>query len=174
MGLLYPETRTLDTLFLVWLLGLIFTGLVFAGWLLKQRTGRLLRWQEIAEQIGSVRASLQLYLRNMTASASLFIDRYLISLTLGLELTGVYVFFWSVANVVHGMMNTVIVQPQTVHLIGAVARSDMAQFREFLRKLGLEAVAWTVLLSVAAFVAVIILLPFLHRPTLEAHLPLFG
>jgi O-antigen/teichoic acid export membrane protein len=174
LGLLYPETRTLDTLFFAWLLSLSVTLMVFAGWLIKQHASVLPRWTEIARQLSQVRASFPIYLRNMTATASLFVDRYLISLTLGLELTGVYVFFWTVANVVHGMVVYVIVHPQTVHLIGAVARDEMGSFREMQRKLLREAAAWTVMLSIGAFAAIVILLPFLNKPALANYLPLFA
>ncbi|MEA2984196.1 MAG: hypothetical protein QOD94_450 [Alphaproteobacteria bacterium] len=174
LGLLYPETRTLDSIFLGWLLGLTLTWTVLLSWMLAQRAGPLLCWTELSEQLSSLRGSCQLYLRNVTDAASLFIDRYLISLTLGLELTGVYVFFWSVANVVHGMIIAVIVQPQATRLIEAAAKADAGQLHDRERKLRLEAASWTLLMSIAAFGAVFALLPFLQRPTLDAYLPLFG
>lgn len=174
IGLLYPETRTLENIFLGWLLGLTSMTAMLLAWFLLQRAGPLLRWAEISEQIGSVAASLPLYVRDVTAKGSLFIDRYLISLALGLELTGVYIFFWSVANVVHGMIITVVAQPQAAKLIGAVVRQDLAGFRNLERKLRWETVSWTLLLSLAAFIAVILLLPFLQRPALQSHFSIFG
>jgi O-antigen/teichoic acid export membrane protein len=174
LGLIYPEMRTLEAILIAWFVGLMVTWLVIIVWLFQKRSGALIGRAEIVEQIGHMPASFLLYLRNVTGTASLFIDRYLISLTLGLEVTGVYVFFWSVANVVQGMIVSVILQPQTVHLIGAVARNDMSYFRQFQRKLQKEAMAWTLVLSFAAFVAVMILLPFLQRPALEQHLLLFA
>jgi O-antigen/teichoic acid export membrane protein len=174
LGLFYPETRTLDTLFFTWLLGLIATVMVFSGWLMKQHASVLPRSTVIAKQLRHVHASFLIYLRNMTATASLFVDRYLISLTLGLELTGVYVFFWTAANVVHGMVVYVIVHPQTVHLIGAAARDEMASFRNMQRKILQEAAAWTVMLSIGAFAAIVILLPYLNKPALANNLPLLA
>lgn len=174
MGLLYPETRTLENILVGWLLGLLLAWAVLFGWLVLQRAGFLLQWSEVSEQIASIRSSVPLYVRDVTAKASLFVDRYLISLTLGLELTGVYVFFWSVANVVHGMIFSVVIQPQIPQLIAAIARSDIAGFHGFGRKLRLETIAWTLLMSLAAFGAVVLLLPHLQRPALESHLSLFG
>jgi O-antigen/teichoic acid export membrane protein len=46
--------------------------------------------------------------------------------------------------------------------------------RERERKLRLEAISWTLPMSIAAFGAVVALLPFLQRPALDAYLPLFG
>ena len=174
VGLLYPQTRTLDNIFFAWLLGLALTSAIFLSWLVAQGAGPLLQWSYVSRQIASTRASVSLYLRNIASSASLFLDRYLISLTLGLELTGVYVFFWSVANVVHGMINSIVVQPQAPRLIGSAARSDMAGFRDFERRLRWEASAWTIVMSVAVFGTVIVLLPFLQQPLLQAYLPVFA
>jgi O-antigen/teichoic acid export membrane protein len=133
-----------------------------------------LQWREITRQIACARSSVLLYLRNIASTSSLLLDRYLISLTLGLELTGVYVFFWSVANVVHGMIISVVIQPQAPTLIGSAARSDMTAFHDFARRLRLEAIAWTLLMSAGAFGVVVVLLPFLQRPILQAYLPVFA
>jgi O-antigen/teichoic acid export membrane protein len=173
VGFLDPATRTLEYVFLGWLVGLTLMALILGGWLLLQRAWSFLRWREFLEVIGGIRASFPLYVRDITWAASLFIDRYLISLTLGLELTGVYVFFWSVANVVHGMVVSVVLQPQVSKLVEAVARADIPNFRAFERKLRWEGTIWTVLLSLAALGAVIVLLPFLQRPELGAHFSIF-
>jgi O-antigen/teichoic acid export membrane protein len=174
IGLLFPETRTLETIFIGWLCGLILTAVVLVGWLLLQRIPLHFRWADFAELAGHVRQSFPLYVRDIANTSSLFIDRYLISLTLGLELTGVYVFFWQVANVVYGMTNTVIVQPQAAKMIAAVGRDDAAGLRELRKKLRIEASAWTAVLSVAVFIATIVLLPYLQRPELYAYLAVFG
>jgi len=174
VGLLFPETRTLDAIFFAWLLALALASTVFFSWLAAQGAGPLLQWSDVSRQIASSRASVSLYLRNIASNTSLFLDRYLISLTLGLELTGVYVFFWSVANVVHGMINSIVIQPQAPRLIGSAARSDMAGFRDFERRLRWEASAWTIVMSLGVFGTILVLLPFLQRPLLDIYLPVFA
>jgi O-antigen/teichoic acid export membrane protein len=174
LGLLYPPARTLETILVGWVLGMLLTGIVAAGWLLRQGVRPLFRWSEVTTQLGHIRASAFLYLRNITASAGLYIDRYLISLTLGLELTGVYVFFWAVANVVQGMIVSVVVQPQATALIRAVAGDDAARLQQAKRRLFLEGAGWTVLMSAGVFVGIVMLLPFLQKPLLEDHLWLFA
>jgi hypothetical protein len=47
--------------------------------------------------------TLPLYVRDMGSVTSMFIDCFLISIFVGLELTGVYTLFWSVAHVVHSL-----------------------------------------------------------------------
>ncbi len=173
IGFLYPQTRTLENILLAWLLGLGLMFTIFTVWLLWQQSGPLVRFAEMRTQIGFIRRSLPLYMRDVATKSSLFLDRYLISLTLGLELTGVYVFFWSVASAMHGMVISVVGQPQAPKLIAAAARNDVSGFRQAQRKLRLETTAWTILLMVAAFVAVWILLPYLQRPALAAHFAVF-
>jgi O-antigen/teichoic acid export membrane protein len=169
LGVLYPPARTLEVILIGWLVGMLLTWIVAAGWFMRQGVP-LFRWAEVTTQLGHIRASSFLYLRNITANASLYIDRYVISLTLGLELTGVYVFFWSVANVVQGMVVSVVVQPQASTLISAVATDDAVRLHHAKRRLLLEAAAWTALMSVGAFAGIVILLPFMQKPLLEDHL----
>lgn len=173
IGLLYPETRTLDVIFLGWLLGLLLMWAVFFGWLLMRGVAVVPRWADLSALAGNLRYSFPLYARDIAQTGSLFIDRYLVSLTLGLELTGVYVFFWSVGNVVHGMVNSVILQPQAARLIGVV-QGGMVRLDEVQWRILLEATIWAVLMSAAAFAAMLMILPFLQRPELYAHLTIFG
>ena len=174
IGLLYPETRSLNSVFAGWLLGLALMWSVLVGWFLLQRAPVTPSWKELSALFASARASFILYVRDIAGTISLFIDRYLISLTLGLELTGVYIFFWSAANVVHGMINSVILQPQAARLITAVGRADIVGFRVVQRKTLLEATACTAVMSLAAFAAMVVLLPLLQRPALATHLSIFG
>jgi len=140
LGMLYPPARTLETILVGWLAGMVLAWIVAAAWFLQQGARPLFSWAEVTAQFSHIRASAFLYLRNITANASLYIDRYLISLTLGLELTGVYVFFWSVANVVQGMVVSVVVQPQAAALISAAAGDDAADDAAHGRRAALQLV----------------------------------
>lgn len=50
------------------------------------------------------------YAEGMARSASTYVDRYIILLFLGLELTGVYVFFWSISSALSNLIATGVIQ----------------------------------------------------------------
>jgi len=170
-GLINPAARTLDVLLIGWIGGLSLAWIALALFLIAEQRWRLIalrpRWMA-----HGVRSSLPLYIKDLAGSLNLYLDRFLISAFLGLELTGVYTLFWSFANVVQNLAIGSVMQPQLPVLIQRA--SDGAEaFRALERRLQIEVGAWTVLLMVGALIGIPLLLPYLDRPLLLAHLPVF-
>jgi O-antigen/teichoic acid export membrane protein len=170
-GLASPAARTLDVLLIGWLAGLTTTAIALAVYLLIDERWRALalrpRWM-----IGGIRQSVPLYIKDLAGSLNLYLDRFLISLFLGLEATGVYTLFWSVANVVHNLSVASLVQPRLPQLIEGARRGPDA-FRTIERKLQREVLVWTALLAIGAAVVLPLILPWLGRPQLQANLAVF-
>lgn len=171
-GLLDPSARTLQCLLLGWLCSLILTWIVLAAQLFSQS-----RWRAVGIRAswmaGGVRASVPFYIKDLTGSVSLYLDRFLLSAFLGLELTGVYTLFWSVANVLHNLVVFSVVQPNLRRMIESARQPDDASFRVLERKLQREGGIWIVPLAVGASVALFLLLPLLDRPLLQENLSVF-
>ncbi|WP_338632492.1 hypothetical protein [Afipia carboxidovorans] len=171
-GLLDPSARTLQCLLLGWLCSLILAWIVLAAQLFSQS-----RWRAVGIRAswmaGGVRASVPFYIKDLTGSVSLYLDRFLLSAFLGLELTGVYTLFWSVANVLHNLVVFSVVQPNLRRMIESARQPDDASFRVLERKLQREGGIWIVLLAVGASVALFLLLPLLDRPLLQENLSVF-
>ena len=102
IGLLYPETRTLEFLLLGWLVMLVVSWLVLLG---LDPAGGTLAPDAPTTAFGVSRAARQpgALQQGCQFTISMFLDRFLISLFLGLEMTGVYTLFWSIVNVVHSL-----------------------------------------------------------------------
>jgi O-antigen/teichoic acid export membrane protein len=171
-GALDPTARTLNCLLIGWICGLLVLWLTLAVHVARGNRWRHLglRWRWL---LSGVPASIPFYIKDLTAAASLHLDRFLISLFLGLELTGVYTLFWSISNVVHNLAVYGVVQPQIPTLIAAHSRADSAAFHSAERRVRIEASCWTVALAVGAAVVVPMLLPLLDRPALQANLAIF-
>jgi O-antigen/teichoic acid export membrane protein len=170
-GLVNPAARTLDWLLIGWIGGLLLTFVALAIYLIAERRWRLIalrpRWM-----LRGIAGSVPLYIKDLAGSLNLYLDRFLISLFLGLELTGVYTLFWSFGNVVHNLSVASIVQPQLPRLIDSAARGPDV-FRPLERRLQIEVVVWTALLVIGAVIAMPLILPFLGKPLLSASLPVF-
>ena len=75
-----------------------------------------------------LRGSLVLYIKDVSSTISMFLDRFLISLFLGLEMTGVYTLFWSITNVVHSLAVYDIIKAQLPSLIASGRNPDRNEF----------------------------------------------
>jgi O-antigen/teichoic acid export membrane protein len=171
-GFLYPETRTLEFLLLGWVVSLIVVWLILAAYALAGGRWHYLRfeWQFLPRGIAG---GFSFYVKDVSNAVSAFIDRFVISFFLGLELTGVYTLFWSVANVVHSLTVFGVVQADIAKLVSAGLSRDASAFRAIERRLQIETAAWALVLSLGACIALPLLLPYLGRPLLHENLPIF-
>ncbi|HEY2135338.1 MAG TPA: hypothetical protein VGH49_05585 [Xanthobacteraceae bacterium] len=172
IGLAYPATRTLDALLLGWIAGLALTAAILLGLLARADRWRHVRppWRLFLRQL---RASRPLYIKDISMTTGNFVDRFLISMFLGLELTGVYTFFWSIANVMHTLTVVGILQSQIAPVLTAGRNADKTEFHALERYLQREIGAWALMLSLGLAIATPLLLPLLGRPLLGEHLAIF-
>lgn len=171
-GWLFPATRNLESLMIGWLAGLVLMWIVLLTYTVQKQRFRQLRldWKWMRAGID---ASTPFYLKDMSIAANLYIDRFLISAFLGLELAGVYTFFWSISNVVHNLVLYGVFQPRIALLI-QTARDNRAQFLPTLRGVEKEAGGFALLMTAGLVAAVPFLLPYLDRPLLDSHLLTFN
>jgi O-antigen/teichoic acid export membrane protein len=172
IGLLYPATRTLEFLLLGWLGTLILCCLIMVGLVLPNGRWRYLR-PHVGTLLRNLHSGVGLYVKDVSSTISMFLDRFLISIFLGLELTGVYTLFWSVANVVHSLAVYGVLQAQLPHIIATAQSGDRASFRSLERYLQIETGIWALLLTVGAAIATPLLIPYLDEPLVQDYLPVF-
>jgi O-antigen/teichoic acid export membrane protein len=166
-----PSLRSLPVLLGFWIAG---SMLALAGFALATRHWPWSRAVHAAGEPnwlrGQFAASRLLYVNDVAATGAQFLDRYIVGLFMGLELTGVYFLFWSVGNAVSNLVGTGMIQVVEPHLIAAHKRQDGSFRRLFNRSLA-EIVAVAAVLAVLGGAAVQIALPYLQRPLLADWLP---
>jgi O-antigen/teichoic acid export membrane protein len=167
-----PSARTLLALLLCWLGAELLVWLVLAAHLLARE-----RWRAVGIRlpwiISGVRASVPFYIKDLTGSASLYLDRFVLSLFLNLELVGAYTLFWSIANVLQNLTVYSVIQPKLRGLIQSAQQTDQTPFRALERKLQIEGAIWIACLAVVASVVIVFLVPLLNRPLLQDNLYVF-
>jgi O-antigen/teichoic acid export membrane protein len=171
IGLLVPAARTLTFMLTVWLIVVALNALVLLA-LFYSRTRTFLVPIHLGLLWQQLRGSWVLYVRDLSNMVSIFSDRFIISTMLGLELTGVYTLFWSIANVIYSVVVVGLLLTQVAPLVEA-AKRGYAQFNAVKRRIQIELAGWILLLAVGAAIATPLLLPFLERPLLEANLAVF-
>ncbi len=171
IGLLYPPARTLAFMLVVWVMVVAASALVLLG-LFYSRTRTFFVPVHVGTLLQQLRGSWVLYVRDLSNQVSTFSDRFIISSLLGLELTGVYTLFWSIANVVYSVVVVSLLLTQVAPLVEA-AKHGYARFSAVKRRIQIELAGWVLVLAAGAAIATPLLLPFLNRPLLQANLAVF-
>jgi O-antigen/teichoic acid export membrane protein len=166
-GLLDPAARTIEHLLLGWLVSLLLLWCAIAFYVSARRQWRLVGFDR-DWLLGCLRPSLPFYLRDVSNVGTLYLDRFLVTVFLGLELTGVYTFFWAIGNVVHSLVLYGMLHNHLAQMISAARKPRSLATLE--RRLQKETLVWTVLLAAGAAVVTVLVLPFIERPLLADHL----
>jgi O-antigen/teichoic acid export membrane protein len=171
VGLLVPAARTLEALIVGWLIGLVLMWIVLGVYGTRRGAFAHARpdWRLFTQGIPQ---SLPFYLKDISIAANLYLDRFLVSLFLGLELTGVYTFFWSMANVIHNLAVSAIFLPTMSKLVRS-AKESMSEFRVLLHGVEWRTAGFAIALALVLIAVMPFIIPYIDRPLLAAHIPVF-
>lgn len=170
LAFLFPGGRDIPTLLVFWLAGLVVPMLVFAilarewGW----RDALFSRWPP-GWLRGKVASARLLYVADLANVAGQYADRYLISLFLGLEMTGVYVFFWQIGNALYGLVNAGVMQAYRPRLVEAFRQGNDIAFWSAFRSCTRE----TLVVLIPFVLLVALVFPWglpLFKPSLASHM----
>ncbi|MDE5443886.1 polysaccharide biosynthesis protein [Bradyrhizobium sp. CSA207] len=164
-----PSFRALPCLFGFWLAGSVVSiGLfVFLSWSWPWRASfsRPFRPSVIT---GAIRKSLLMLVSDLGFVASQYIDRYLITLLLGLKVAGIYFLFWTVGSSATTFLALVLQQKQRPLLISAYRTGGSSAHCQLAWRFMQTTALATLALSTAVGFAFQILLPWLDQPALAA------
>jgi O-antigen/teichoic acid export membrane protein len=169
-----PDWRTLDAVFAFWIIG----GLIpsFIAYLITRHWP----WtQAFAEKLSRewykthFRGAWRIYLSDMINAVSLYLDRYLITLLLGLEAAGIYVLFWQVINAICNLVGAGVLQVYRPRLIAAHAEKNIALFSTLFWQSAYKSAALALVMAVASAIVVPYLIGFTGKEIAADYMPLF-
>ncbi|MDX3965454.1 MAG: polysaccharide biosynthesis protein [Bradyrhizobium sp.] len=169
-----PSFRSLSYLFGFWLVGGVASVGLFASlsrsWPWLASFSRPFRLRVITD---AIQKSFLMLLSDVGFITSQYIDRYLITLFLGLKVAGIYFLFWTVGNSATTFLALVHQQKQRPSLISAYRTSGPSAHRllawRFLQTTALA----TAVLSTVIGLTFQVLLPWVAQPALVAQWPAF-
>lgn len=175
VAFLLPEMRNIETLLLSWLLGSMIAFLAFV-W-----TVRNWPWQNALSHLdgffdwlfAEAREAFALYVSSFSIAVSQQADKYLVTLFLGLELTGVYIFFAQIYTAINNLIYVSVLQPARPRLVKQFQRTR-AGFAHQLRRSVATAALGALGLAAGAVILVFMLLPHLDNPLLIAWGPILA
>lgn len=171
LSFVYPAFRSIDVLMWCWALGTCLTVAVFSWpfyrwpWATGARVSR--RWYA-----SNLRASVLVYLSDLTGMSAQFVDRYLIALLIDVEHAGVYTLFFQLANAVYILVSSSIVNLHRPGVLSAFQKSHGGTAIALLRSMQKQAIGSIVVMSLAAGVVFHFVAPLLNRPLVLLYLPL--
>jgi O-antigen/teichoic acid export membrane protein len=165
-----PNLRTLPHLFGSWLAGgmLSFVLFVCMSWSWPWRAAFSVPFK-LSVVTATIRKSLLFYVSDLSFFASQYIDRYLVTLFLGIKVAGIYFLFWTVANAATTFLALVLQQKQRPLLIKAYRVGGLSAHCQLAWSFMQTTAFATAALSFAIGFTFQILSPWLGQPSLAAH-----
>jgi O-antigen/teichoic acid export membrane protein len=165
----YPEWRNIDILLIFWLIGnlIAFVFYLFQfDWIKNDNMAQINPFCKHVLKI--IKESKIVYFNGIFTTLSTYSDRYIITAFLGLELTGVYIFFWQISSALSNLLYTGVIQLYRPKLVRAFQEKNPiynALFKTCLKKSVFLATIFAIITGVLLYTC----LPYLHKPLIEAH-----
>lgn len=132
LSFVYPSLRTLEVLFSGWVCGGIITLFMFF-WVTRDWPWKPSRSSSSPPPITLIswvtsefRQARLVYINTLVNTASQYLNHFLVTLFLGLEMTGVYVYFMQIVTALSNLINTGILQLARPQLVRAYKENDPA------------------------------------------------
>lgn len=152
LGLMFPALQSLEAVFASWILSYVVVFAVLywliRSWPLKEIARAPLEGTWIKERL---RRSWFIYFSDLGLVGLVYADRYIVSFMLGLTLTGVYTFYWSLTNALQTLMTTAVVQLALPVLFKAYNSGSATDWRRIMRQQFIKTTALSVVLGIGVF-----------------------
>ena len=136
LAILIPEIRTLHTLLISWILGGLITTLItisfMRDWPWQPFSFDMPLYKWVLNEFSEAR---NMHITSVLMALSQYWNHFLISLFLGLELTGVYVFFMQVMSALTNLVSTGVIQISRPKLVRAYKEKNTNYMNIFFKSL---------------------------------------
>lgn len=169
-GILFPAARTIEWVFAGWILSYVPTIIVLLfclrHWPLRTIARAGIRYDWIRMRL---KRSWLIYFSDLCLVGISYADRYIVNFILGLALTGVYTFFWTLANALQTLIATAVVQVALPSLVKAHANGSPVEWQGAMRRHLIRTLAMAVILGVAVYAVCEILIRYMGMEALGEH-----
>jgi len=167
---LIPELRTLEILIYFWITGQVLGLLLFI--FVARAWPWIQEFQYVSKQwiLFELKPSWIFWINSVADSLSSNADRVIISMILGFELTGVYVFFLQIFDSVRTIVYASIYQLRRPSMISAFFENKIDLHKKITLGVSKEATALSILLMVIIYTVLHFGIPYLERPLVTQYL----
>jgi len=175
LSLFYTELQTIENVILFWFIGSLsaFLGFLFVTrhwpWFHVPKFPPLFSWMR-----EEVKASKVAYTNSVVTSFNHYIGHFLVSIFLGLELTGIYVYFMQVINAMSNLLRTGVIQTTRPKLIKA-RKESLEKFKEIYLACRKNTMFFALLMSVLVLpIMYVVTLYIVDKPLALEWFPMLG
>lgn len=173
LAFIYPSLRSLEFMLVFWVCG-GFIALAIAAWLSrrwpwKKAFAEKLEWRWYPEKI---RNSFKLYLTEVLGIVIYYLDRYIVTLFLSLEMAGVYVFYSQVVTATLNLINSGVLAVYRPRLIKAHDSDHLYAFNKIFKSCLKRAMLSAVSLALLAALALPVMVKLTDNAVLIEHISL--
>lgn len=175
MALAYfkPEYRGLDSVLAFWAASGVITFLIVCvivrRWPWKDAFHRPI---DVGWYKSFSLQSWRIYVGEILSTVTIYMDRYLITAFLNLELTGVYVLFWQVTNGICNLVGAGILQMHVPRFVSAYNEKNRLRFFEHLKASAIKSLGSTYILCIMAGIVIPFLIPYTNHNAAIKYIPL--
>jgi O-antigen/teichoic acid export membrane protein len=173
LAFVFPALRSLEFVLLFWICGgiasLAIVMLITRQWPWRQAFAKPL---ERTWYMPYVARSWRLYVGEVIATATNYLDRYIITAFMSMELVGVYVLFSQIANAIGGLINAGIIRVYTPRLISAYKDGEINTFNKIYRTCILRSLGSMTGMILVCSALVPFFIRFTNQPLAMEYLPL--
>jgi len=174
IGLVFPALRTIEWVFAFWILAYVPTCFALFYFLRHWPMRKIARAPIEGNWLRSrLKKSWLIYISDMSLVGLMYADRYIVNYVLGLTLTGIYTFFWSLTNALQTLITTAVVQLAIPVLFKAFNSGSIAEWRVAMRRQFIKTAVMSTLLGFGVFVGAELLLYIMNMEKLSGHHVLF-
>lgn len=169
MGWWSAEFHSFAWMLTCWTAGSVSAFLMLA-WSLRRWPFGSLSWFSaggLVALVQEIRQSWFLFINGVVTRLGSQADRFIVSVMLGLELTGVYVFFVQIASALSNLHYTGIIQVLRPKVLIS-SKQGTAVFKRALRSVMAASAISTVVTGIAAYFVISATIPYLNKPELSA------
>lgn len=174
LGLMFPALQSLEAVFTSWILSYVVVFAVLywliRKWPLKEIAAAPLEGAWIR---GRLKKSWFIYFSDLGLVGLVYADRYIVSFMLGLTLTGIYTFYWSLTNALQTLMTTAVVQLALPILFKAYNSGSASDWKRIMRQQFIKTTALSVVLGIGVFLGSEVLIHFLNMKDVTEYRSIF-
>ena len=173
LAFIYPSLRSLESMLAFWIGG-GYIALAIAAWLSrhwpwKKAFAGKLEWRWYSEKI---RNSFKIYLTEVLGIVNYYLDRYIVTLFLSLEMAGIYVFFSQVVTATMNLINSGVLAVYRPRLIKAHDSDHLFAFNEIFKSCLKRAFLSAVSLALLAALVLPVMVTLTDNAALIEHISL--
>jgi O-antigen/teichoic acid export membrane protein len=173
-GLLFPEFRNLEAVLVAWLLSYVLAVAALFFFIRKWPLTQALRTPVQRDWIKDrLRNSWHIHMSDLGLVGLLYIDRYIVGFMLGISLTGIYTFFWSLASALQTLIATAVVQLALPMLYKAYSAGSVQNWLHVMRQQSIKTAALATAGGIGVFIVNEICIRLLAMPEIGEYRSVF-